>query len=58
MALTDIETIVIVIMENRSFDHMQGYLSLEGVMNVDGLSADSAWQSSFCLSIHTQMNEV
>jgi phospholipase C len=47
MALTDIETIVIVIMENRSFDHMQGYLSLEGVMNVDGLSADSAWQSSF-----------
>src|SRR5581483_7889867 len=29
MALSDIETIVIVIMENRSFDHMLGYLSLD-----------------------------
>jgi phospholipase C len=28
MALNDIETIVIVIMENRSFDHLCGYLSL------------------------------
>jgi phospholipase C len=26
MALADIDTIVVVIMENRSFDHMLGYL--------------------------------
>jgi len=37
MALSDIETIVIVIMENRSFDHMQGYLSLDGIMDIEGL---------------------
>ncbi len=47
MALPDIDTIVIVIMENRSFDHMQGYLSLDGIMNVDGLRKDGAWQSTF-----------
>jgi phospholipase C len=47
MALSDIETIVIVIMENRSFDHMLGYLSLDDIMAVDGLKADAAWQSSF-----------
>jgi phospholipase C len=34
-------------MENRSFDHMLGYLSLDGVLNVEGLKADAAWQASF-----------
>ena len=27
MALSDIETIILLIMENRSFDHMLGYLN-------------------------------
>jgi phospholipase C len=30
--------IVVVMMENRSFDHMLGYLSLEGMQQVDGLT--------------------
>jgi phospholipase C len=47
MALSDIETIIIVIMENRSFDHMSGYLSLDGAMDVEGLRKDAAWQASF-----------
>ncbi len=47
MALSDIETIILVIMENRSFDHMLGYLSLDGGMLVEGLQADAAWQFSF-----------
>jgi phospholipase C len=46
MALQDIETIVIVIMENRSFDHMLGYLSLDGEVGVEGLKNDAAWQSA------------
>src|ERR1700761_6137936 len=47
MALADIDTIVVAIMENRSFDHMLGYLSLDGTKSVEGLRADKAWQSSF-----------
>ncbi|MGH7022461.1 MAG: alkaline phosphatase family protein [Caulobacteraceae bacterium] len=45
MALADIDTIIVVIMENRSFDHMLGYLSLPGggQMPVIGLQADQAW---------------
>ncbi len=46
MALSDIETIVIVIMENRSFDHMLGYLSLDRILNVEGLRPDRGWQDS------------
>lgn len=40
-----VETIVVVIMENRSFDHMLGYLSLPGAsrMPVEGLQLDPAW---------------
>jgi len=47
MALSDIETVVIVLMENRSFDHMLGYLSLERVLSIEGLHDDRAWQGSF-----------
>ena len=36
--LDGIEHIVVVMMENRSFDHMLGYLSLEGMEQVDGLT--------------------
>jgi phospholipase C len=40
-----IDTIIVVIMENRSFDHMLGYLSLPGPgrLAVEGLSADPVW---------------
>jgi phospholipase C len=50
MALADIEHIVIVLMENRSFDHTLGYLSLADAaptMSVDGLRDDEAWQQQF-----------
>lgn len=47
MALADIDTILIVIMENRSFDHMLGYLSLDSIMGVDGLQPDAAWQARY-----------
>jgi phospholipase C len=39
--LNKIEHVVVLVMENRSFDHMLGYLKLEGVRDdVDGLTAD------------------
>lgn len=50
MSLQDIDTIVIAMMENRSFDHMLGYLSLDETvdpMPVEGLKLDPAWRSSF-----------
>lgn len=46
MALSDIETIVVVMLENRSFDHMLGYLSLPSTpqpMAVEGLNDDPQW---------------
>jgi phospholipase C len=40
-ALDQIEHIVVLMLENRSFDHMLGYLSLEpGGLDVDGLRED------------------
>lgn len=50
MALTDIDTIVVVILENRSFDHTLGYLGLAGAtppMAVEGLRDDAAWRDRF-----------
>jgi phospholipase C len=47
MPLADIETIVIVILENRSFDHLCGYLSLPSTLAplaVEGLQDDSLWR--------------
>ncbi len=44
--LDQIDTIVILMMENRSFDHMLGYLSLKkfgGRTDVNGLRDDPAW---------------
>jgi len=43
--LSRIQTIVVLMMENRSFDHMLGYLSLPPFnrTDVDGLSNDPAW---------------
>lgn len=45
MDLEFVKTIVVVMMENRSFDHMLGYLSLPPVNNaqVDGQSANAEW---------------
>jgi phospholipase C len=50
MALKDITKFVIVILENRSFDHACGYLSLQDAgppMPVEGLRDDPAWQAQF-----------
>ena len=47
MALSKIEHIVFLMLENRSFDHMLGYLSREDTPNplpVDGHHADDAWK--------------
>jgi phospholipase C len=45
--LSAIRTIVIVMLENRSFDHMLGYRSLAqfGNLNVEGLKDDPAWNA-------------
>jgi len=46
MALSEIDTIVYVMLENRSFDHMLGYLSTQAAnppMPVEGLRDDPAW---------------
>jgi len=47
--LDQIRTIVIVMMENRSFDHMLGYLSLPPFnrKDVNGLSTNAAWLTQF-----------
>ncbi len=47
--LSSIKTVVIVMMENRSFDHMLGYLSLPPFnrTEVDGQSQDPAWLAKF-----------
>jgi phospholipase C len=53
MALQDIDHIVFVMLENRSFDHMLGYLSLDETPNpigVDGLKSDRAWRRSWANS--------
>jgi phospholipase C len=54
--LNNIETIIVVMMENRSFDHMLGYLSLPdyGWTNVEGLKPGGSqssleWPPSFVL---------
>jgi phospholipase C len=46
--LSRIDTLVVVIMENRSFDHLLGYLSLNptGRTNVEGLKPDPDWQTA------------
>ena len=46
MPVDNIKTIIIVMMENRSFDHVLGYLSLDG-KDVNGLSADPTWLENF-----------
>jgi len=47
--LNEIETIVVVMMENRSFDHMLGYLSLSGRTDIDGLKkhSDGSWPINY-----------
>ncbi|HLY73050.1 MAG TPA: alkaline phosphatase family protein [Planctomycetota bacterium] len=45
---SQIKTLVIVMMENRSFDHLLGYLSLPPFSraDVEGLKADPAWNQA------------
>ena len=48
--LDDIDHIVFVMLENRSFDHMLGYLSLDDPSNPprpDGLRSSKAWQDRY-----------
>ena len=54
--LDPIKTIIVVMMENRSFDHMLGYLSLPPFnrKDVDGLSNDPAWLAQFTNSDNGQ----
>lgn len=50
MPLQDIDHIVFVMLENRSFDHLLGYLSLDETPNpiaVDGLRSDRGWRRSW-----------
>ena len=44
-ALDQIDSVVIVMLENRSFDHMLGYLNLpgRGRIALEGMQADAAW---------------
>ncbi|MGD1059535.1 MAG: alkaline phosphatase family protein, partial [Solirubrobacteraceae bacterium] len=47
--LEKIDHIVVLMMENRSFDHMLGYLKLDGVMpEVEGLEASMANEYDGC----------
>lgn len=47
--LSLVKTIVFVMMENRSFDHMLGYLSLPPYnrTDIDGLRQDSSWTGKY-----------
>ena len=47
--LSKIKNLVVVMMENRSFDHMLGYLSLPPFnrSDVDGLRTDPEWLARF-----------
>jgi len=54
MALSDIDTIVVVILENRSFDHLLGYLNQPanpGQDQVEGVRTDQTW-----LTTHANMH--
>src|SRR6185437_8375607 len=44
-ALDQIDNVVIVMLENRSFDHMLGYLNLPGSGRIalEGVQADATW---------------
>ena len=55
MPLADIEKFVIVMLENRSFDHACGYLSLHDAdppLPVEGLQDDPAWLAKFANDDH------
>jgi phospholipase C len=61
MSLQDIETIIVVMLENRSFDHMLGYLSLATAnppMRVDGLRDDPGWKQNVGNDFGGKNNEI
>lgn len=41
-ALTPIKHVVVLMMENRSFDHLLGFLKLDGYPELDGLTGLNA----------------
>ena len=47
--LNSVDTIVVVLMENRSFDHLLGYLSLPGPASlpVDGIQDNADWRHRY-----------
>ena len=59
-ALGKIETMVFLMMENRSFDHMLGYLSLDlsGGPPVDGLRDDPEWRKKHATPFDGRSYEV
>jgi phospholipase C len=46
VALSDIQTIVFCMMENRSFDHALGWLKMDGALDVEGLG-DALWRAKW-----------
>lgn len=44
-SMQDIEHIILVVMENRSYDHFLGALTLEGRADLDGITAASRWKN-------------
>ena len=61
MALQGIETIIFVMMENRSFDHMLGYLSTAAAnppMPVDGIRSDPTWLAAHANEYNGQTYQI
>jgi phospholipase C len=54
MALRDIDKFIVVMLENRSFDHACGYLSLPASnrLDIEGLKDDEAWRNGFANDDH------
>lgn len=54
--LANVKTVIVLMMENRSFDHMLGYLSLPpwNRADVEGLSTDPAWLARFANAYNGQ----
>lgn len=61
MVVPGIDTVIFCMLENRSFDHMLGYLSLDETPDpiaVDGLRTDPAWRSAHTNSGNGQPHQV
>src|SRR5437868_8499112 len=56
MSLADVKTVIILLLENRSFDHMLGYLHLppSNRAEVDGQRTEPSWLARFTNLDHGQ----